>query len=196
MGRYLFPKFIAAVACLLLASACATSPIAKEYRQEAKAENLTFPMVYGNPDAYVGDIVLWGGVIIETTALKEGTRIIVLETALGDEERPRGTKYSQGRFIAMSPNFLDPALYKKGRKITVAGEVSGKKEMTLGETTYTYPVVTVKQIHLWEKRPRYRYYYPYGYPYDYWGWGPYWDWYPDYDGFDGGFEGDDEWDDE
>ena len=167
---------------LVVGLGCAAKPIAEQYRKEAKAEDLTFPMVLQNPDAYVGDIVLWGGDIVQTTNINEGTEIIVLETPLGGGERPEKVKESQGRFIAMSSKFLDPSIYKAGRKITLAGQVAGKKTRPLGETTYTYPVVTIKQLHLWKKRPPYVYY-----PYDYWGpgwgWGPYWGWGP---GFYGG----------
>ena len=170
---------------LIVVSSCATKPIAKQLREAAMAEGVTFPMVLQKPDAHVGDIVLWGGTIIETTNMKDGTEIIVLEIPLSGDERPGTSKDSQGRFIATSSKFLDPAIYKSGRQITIAGEVAGKKTLPLGKTSYTYPVVTVKQVHLWEKKHRYRYVYPYGY----WGWGPYWDgWYPsyyyDYDDFD------------
>jgi outer membrane lipoprotein len=191
MKRYPLFKFLVLALSLLVVSTCATPPIAKQYRQEAQAEDLTFSMVLQNPDAYVGDIVLWGGSIIETKNLKEGTELIVLETPLGREDRPRGAKHSGGRFIAISSKFLDPAVYKAGRMVTLAGQVTGKKAMSLGETTYTYPEVAVKQLHLWERRPRYIYH---AYPYDDWGWGPYWGWdsddYGDFDeDFDRGGEG-------
>jgi starvation-inducible outer membrane lipoprotein len=140
MTRYPLFRFLVLGLSLLVASTCATPPIAKQYRQEAQAEDLTFSMVLQDPDAYVGDIVLWGGSIIETKNLKE---------------------------------------------------VTGKRAMSLGETTYTYPVVAVKQLHLWERRPRYVYHV---YPYGDWGWGPYWGWDSDYYGdfdedFDRGGEG-------
>ncbi len=185
MTRYSLLKCLALSLSLLVASACAIQPIAKQYRQETKAEDLTFSMVLENPDAYVGDIVLWGGSIIETKSLKMGTEIIVLEIPLGRGERPMRAKRSRGRFIAMSSKFLDPAIYSAGRRLTLAGQVTGKKDLALGEMTYTYPVVAVKQLHLWEKPPRHVYDV---YPYDYgwWGWPPYWGWYPGYYGdFDG-----------
>ena len=43
---------------------------------------------------------------------------------------------------------------KKGKEITLAGEIVGKETKPLGKTEYTYPVVLVKQLHLW-KRPYY-----------------------------------------
>jgi outer membrane lipoprotein len=194
MIRHPLLRFLASGLFLVAVSACATKPIAKQYRQEAKAEDLTFSMVLQNPDAYLEAIVLWGGIIIETKNLKEGTEMILLETPLGRDERPKSAEHTRGRFIAVSSKFLDPAVYKEGAKITLAGQVAGKKSLTLDKTTYSYPVVTIKQLHLWKKRPRYIYY-P-AYPYDYWGWGPYWDgwgsywdWYPGYYDFDQDFEG-------
>lgn len=174
---------------LLVSTGCATKPIAKQYRQKADAEDVTFPMVLQNPETYVGDVVLWGGVIIETKNVKNGTDITVLETPLKGSERPKGRSYSRGRFIAHSSKLLDPEIYRNGRKITLAGVVRGKETLPLGETSYTYPVVSVKQLYLWEPRPNY------AYPYSYWGpygapyWGPYWGWGPSF-GFYGEYDED------
>ncbi len=146
---------------------CASQPISEQYRKEADAKHLTFPMVLQNPDAYVGDMVIWGGVIIKTIVREVGTEIVVLETPLGWGEEPKSAAYSRGRFIASSSKFLDPAIYNEGRKITLAGKITGKKTLTMDGTTYTYPVVSILQINLWEIRLD-----PYSYNY---GWGPYWD---------------------
>ena len=50
---------------------------------------------------------------------------------------PEGAEYSRGRFIAQSPQFLDLALYKREKKITVAGEIIGRESKPLGKTEYT-----------------------------------------------------------
>jgi outer membrane lipoprotein len=183
------------VLCLiaLVVSGCATKPIAKEYRQRAAAEDVTFSMVLAHPDTYVGKVVLWGGIIIKTENLKKGTKIMVLETPLQRSERPGARDYSRGRFIARSAKLLDPEIYRPGKKITVAGVVSGKERRSLGETTYTYPVLSVRQLVLWQS------YHPhYAYPRYRWApyWGPsgeaYWDWGPGfgyYGDHDEGFEG-------
>lgn len=161
-------RFLVLSSALIGVSGCAY-PISKEIRREV-TEDLTFPMVLENPTEYAGDIVLWGGKIIETINQKDGTEIIVLETSLDYLERPENDHESKGRFIAKTQKFLDPAIYKKGRKITVAGEIIGKETMPLGKGEYTYPVIMVKQLHLW-KPMRYRYDYWPGYGptyYDYW----------------------------
>ena len=163
-------KFIILV---LSISGCAY-PISEQLREEA-AKNVTFPMVLNNPPAYIGDIVIWGGTIIKTVNLKAGTEIFVLDTPLNHRGVPKKAIHSRGRFVAKSSKFLDPAVYKRGNQVTVAGEISGQKTLPLGQTRYTYPVMRIKEIHLWEKEhyypdffDDYGYYGPY-YPHYFWG---------------------------
>ena len=155
------------VLLFLITFGCAY-PISENLRQEAQ-KNLSFSMVLQDPMAYKGAIVIWGGKIIKTLNRKHGTEILVLQTPLNWRERPEGEESSRGRFIAKSPGYLDAAVYRAGRKVTVAGEVSGKETLPVGEIEYTYPVVIIREIHLWPKEKAY--YYP---PPDYyWGWGLY-----------------------
>ena len=69
--------------------------------------------------------------------------------------------------------FLDPAIYRSGRDITVAGEVQGSEVRRLGEIAYRYPVIAALELHLWKEplSPQsYPYAYPFGYPYYRRGW--------------------------
>jgi len=162
---------------VLLALSGCSYPISRELRREAKG-GPTFQMVLANPDAYKGRVVIWGGRVIETTNLPAGSELLVLETPLDSGLEPLASRYSQGRFIAKANCFLDPAIYRKGREVTVAGEVVGKESRPLGKTTYPYPAIAVKQIYLWPKARPYYYYYPdydwYWYGGPYWGPGPWW----------------------
>jgi outer membrane lipoprotein len=178
-------RFFVLVLFVAAVSGC-SYPISQQLRQEAR-KDLTFPMILKDPTAYMGSIVLWGGSIIETVTLSEGSEIFVLQTPLDYMEMPEAARHSQGRFIAKSSSFLDPEIYKNGRKITLAGEITGKETRTLDKSQYTYPVVAIKELHLWKKRRAYVYPYPYlGWYYGpgwEWGWGwygpgpysPYWD---------------------
>jgi outer membrane lipoprotein len=193
MAVHGFPRWVFLSVFLAGASSCAY-PISTELRNEV-GEGITFPMVLQNPTAYLGKIVLWGGLLIETVTLKGGSDITVLDTPLDYQERPEAARYSRGRFIARSPEFLDPAIYKKGRRITLAGEVVGKEAKPLGKVEYVYPVVMVKQLHLWKRQYYGPYYYYWGWPsfgpYSYRGYGPY---YGPYGwGYDDGF-GDEDFD--
>jgi len=175
MDRWLFPKVLLLLVIVILISACATSPIDKAYRLNARRDDLPFPMALRNPDQYAGSAVVWGGIIIQTKNLKKGSQIIIMETSLDDTTRPIDPRDTRGRFIAASPDFLDPELYRKGRAVTVAGVIAGKKILPVGDSNYTYPVVTIQQIYLWEEKKEPPEYY-YVYPRFYWGWGPHWYW--------------------
>ena len=140
--------------------------------------SVSFGEVQKNPEAFLGRTVIWGGLIVETLNRPEETLVIVRLTQLDFETRPRYTDRSPGRFVVRYPGFLDPLIYKEGREITAAGEITGKEILPLGNLQYVYPAITAKEIHLWERPPYYGpYYYPY-YPYDpyYPGWWyrPYW----------------------
>jgi outer membrane lipoprotein len=154
------------VAGLLLVGSlgCASYPISKQYQAMA-SKDVNFGMVLANPEAYKGAVVIWGGRIVETTNTPQGSEIIVLETPLNGWEEPSSPEYSPGRFVAKSSSFLDPAIYKPGKKITIAGQVTGGEEKPLGTTAYTYPIVDIKQLYLWPAPKIYAYE-----PVDYWPW--------------------------
>lgn len=142
-------------------------PISKQLRAQAD-KKLTFHQVFQNPEAYKGKIVIWGGEVVETINQKDGTTlIIVLQRPLDWTEEPEFRR-SEGRFIILVQGYIDPYVFRRGRRITVAGEILGKKVMRLGELEYPYPLLLSKQIYLWGQY----YYYPYPYPY-YWHY-PYW----------------------
>jgi outer membrane lipoprotein len=117
-----------------------------------------------------GARVRWGGVIVGVTPRKEDTCIEVGSRRLDRQGRPQRGDESEGRFLACAPGFYDPAVYAKGRALTVVGTLRESVVRKIGEYDYTYPVVAAEQVHLWPKRPRvqpsYLYYDPF--------WGPYW----------------------
>jgi outer membrane lipoprotein len=167
MPSRLAPRFAGLL--LLLAAAGCSHPISKALRSQAR-KDLTFPIALQDPARHAGAIVIWGGVIIETLNRKDGTDITVLETPLSSLGEPADARATRGRFIAQTPRFLDPAVYEKGLKITLGGEITGKTTRPIGEIPYTYPIVSIKEHYLWEEEVLYPYYHPYYYP----GWfGPY-----------------------
>ncbi|RLB06480.1 MAG: hypothetical protein DRG50_05605 [Deltaproteobacteria bacterium] len=111
--------------------------------------SISFEQLLEEPEAYKGKTLLLGGDIIETQNLPAKTLIIVLQRPLGHRGRPVGGDVSKGRFIISAAGFLDPAIYRHGRKVTVAGVVVGKKVRPLGEVEYTYPIIEKKELYLW-----------------------------------------------
>ncbi len=144
--------------------------ISKDLRASADP-SLTFGQVHQNSNTYKGKFVVWGGEIIETVNQKDGTtQIEAFQRPLGWGEEPKEALASEGRFLILVREYLDPYLFRRGRKITVAGEILGEKIKLLGEMDYRYPLLLSKQIYLWEE---YDYYpVPYYHPYYY---DPWWD---------------------
>jgi outer membrane lipoprotein len=160
---------------ILLISGCA-HVISKDLRTKTDP-SLTFGQVQQGPNLYKGKSVVWGGEIIQTTNQKDDTTLMeVFQRALGWRGEPKETIASEGRFLVLIEKYLDPYLFRRGRKITVAGEIQGERMQPIGEMEYRYPLILSKQIYLWEEYvyPVPYYYYPYYY--DLW-WGyPYWRW--------------------
>jgi outer membrane lipoprotein len=156
-----------------LLSGCA-HVISKDLREQVD-RSLTFRDVFQNPNAYQGKMVIWGGDIVKTTNQKDGTTFVeVFQLPLSRREEPNDTSPSDGRFLIFAEKYLDPYLFRRGKKITVAGEILGEKTMALGEMDYRYPLVSSKQIYLW--REYYYYPAPHYYPYSpYYYYDPWWD---------------------
>lgn len=158
---------------MFFTSGCAPV-ISKGLRAQVDKEIL-FEEVIQDPDAYQGKIVLWGGVIIAAKNQREGTLIEVLRTATDMNGRPKDVDRSEGRFLALYDGYLDVAIYAQGREVTVAGEIMEKRVLPLDEIEYIYPVISVKEIHLWSPKSKDRFYpyhhwhYPWGWYYPYWG---------------------------
>ena len=155
-------------------SGCA--PVISKQLRGQVAKELTLSEVLKDPETYKGKTVLWSGVIISSVNLKEGTIIEVLQKPADTRGKPKDVDESDGRFLALNPGYLDVAIYNSGRKVTVAGEVQGKRIQRLGEIDYTYPLISAKEIHLWPVEKEDRVYYPCPYwHYPRW-YAPYWYW--------------------
>ena len=156
------------VALLFLFPACA--PAISKGMKDQVDKNLRFREVFSNPDAFTGRVVMWGGVIIEAKNQKEGTLLEVLQKPLDWVGQPQEGDESEGRFLALHEGFLDTALYAKGREITAAGEIRGKRVQPIGEVEYNYPLLSAREIHLWPERVKERVV-----PAPYWGYPWWWD---------------------
>jgi outer membrane lipoprotein len=138
--------FILSVIALL--SACA-SVISKQGLREADP-GITFQVLLQDPDRQKGKVVLWGGEIVTTTVKEGETWIEVLQKPLNSDQKPEDTDVSYGRFLVHFRDFRDPAIYAGERKITVLGQVQGKKVMPLKEMDYPYPVLIPRESYLWK----------------------------------------------
>lgn len=169
-----FRYFIALA--FFLCAGCATHVISDESLRLVD-RSLSFDQLKENPDRYVGSYALLGGVIASVSNNKQMGQLEIVQFQLDRDNMPVESYRSGGRFLSQTDGFLDPYVYKTGRLVTIVGEVKGHKTMRLDQVEYDYPIIAVREIHLW--RPVEVRYYPYPYPYynDYW-WPPYRPWRP------------------
>ena len=169
----------AGILLFTLLSGCATTsegPLESDHA-------IAFTQIKDSPDSFKGQTAVLGGEVLTAKRLKDGTRIEVLQLPLSDSQVPvADLTQSQGRFLAIQREFLDPATIPHGTRITVTGELAGSQTMPLDETEYTYPVIEVRDLKVWPQMAEAPMYpvRPYPYYYPYWGpmWGPFWRPYP------------------
>lgn len=191
------------VGAVLMLSACAESihqvqrdtellgvPLGLEQEIDA---SVTFADLKRAPSEYIGRTVMVGGTVIRAKRLESGTEVEILQLPTEkdgplSEDRLR----SEGRFIAVREQFLDPASLPQGTPITVIGTVKGETTRALDESDYTYPILEAKHIIDWnsiasqrrrDRSPYYGAYYP---PYGYSGFSPYGGFWGPYGGYWGG----------
>lgn len=153
--------------------ACAVMP--EEVTRAALPADTSFLALVQDTGAYLGKEVIVGGYVLEVVNQAEQSRILVLQAPLGTGQEPKAKDLSQGRLILLHAGFIDPEVYAKERKITVAGKLLGSSTTDTPKEPYPYIRIQTSHIHLWpmerevSRDPRwdYRGYPPYSYP---WGW--------------------------
>lgn len=173
------------VVVAVLLSGCAS--VVPATIRTAAPGNVQVAEVRAQPAQYKDAMIRWGGSIVSTRNERDHTVLEIVARDLDSDGRPLAEDRSLGRFLLKTQGFLDPAVYKPERDVTVRGRVEGVVEQSIGEYRYTYPVVRADDIYLWKPRPpaapHYPYYYdPFWYdPWYPWGWPPYhrhWPYYP------------------
>ena len=99
---------------------------------------------------FSGDAVRWGGVIANVDNRQNETWIEIVARELNNSGRPREGDFSPGRFIAVLPGFVDPAVYAREREITVSGILEDAVEQMIGQHSYSYPKVVADNHVLWK----------------------------------------------
>ena len=164
------------LAILFGAIACSVMP--PEISRKAMPE-VPFAELIRDAGRYKGETAVLGGYIVEVANLADRSRIIAVQAPLGTAQEPKTKDLSQGRLVIISRDFIDPEVYQKERKITIAGKVMASSQTEKGRYPFPYLRVDLIHIHLWpvEKPVPYDPYLdPWGpYPYYPFGWRhPYW----------------------
>ncbi|HWR59568.1 MAG TPA: Slp family lipoprotein [Thermodesulfovibrionales bacterium] len=173
------------IVVLLSVSLFACAPVLRKDYLDSGIRDIPLSEVKQNPAQYKGKIFILGGIIVSTKVTEEGSLIEAISLQTDSRGYPAGS--SEGRYLALYPKekgMLDPQIYRKNRKISLAAEFVDTRQGKIDEAKYVYPFFSIKDFHLWEERTYFYqqpYYSPYYYnqywsdtPYPYWWQGPYW----------------------
>jgi outer membrane lipoprotein len=157
VSRSKFISIIPLLAAVIIVIASCAPPFPSHIMDRVD-KRASFSGLHKDPGSYKGKWVMLAGVIVDSITEKDGgTYLEVVQKPADSQGRPLQTDESGGRFIAVSKQFLDPAVYQGGREITVVGKVVGDSVRQLGGMAYRYPLLSVEALHLWEPSygPRY-----------------------------------------
>jgi len=141
---------------ILAAHLTACSVVSRDIREKAVLD-VSFGALTHHTEQYVGKTVILGGYIVELANRPDQSRLMILQAPLDSQDHPKSRKKSKGRFLVTTNEFLDPMLYEKGRRVTVAGKVAGQATEKIGDYAYTMPKIKSSELHLWDE-PKYRHY--------------------------------------
>lgn len=161
-------KLIAVVLLVFSLVSCG-SVIRTDYMQQG-TRNPSLTALIQDPDMQRDRLFILGGVIARTTLKADGSQIEALYVPVDSLGYPQGAVPSSQRFLALYPReqgILDPLIYQKNRRITIAGVFTGVVRGKVDEMEYVFPMFRITQVYLEPKRPAaVYYYYPawWGYP--------------------------------
>jgi outer membrane lipoprotein len=127
-------------------AACAPAPL---YKAAPSSVNATPQQVATAPANFHNLQVVWGGSVISVHNLADHSEIEVLSYPLDASQRPRLKEPATGRFIAITPGFVEPMDYPPGSLVTLHGTLDGARSGEVGQAGYTYALVHSDAMHRW-----------------------------------------------
>jgi len=176
-----------ACACLivLLLASCATPVLRSDLARQASPD-VPLPDMLARPEIYRGRLFMLGGILASTRLTDKGALLEAVYVPVDSNGQFLAGGGAAGRFLALYPKeqgLLDPLIFTKGRRVTVAAVFLSVSPGKIDTVDYTFPFLEIKDIYLWPEisevlvAP-----YPYSwYPYPHWPyapwpyrpWGPY-----------------------
>jgi len=147
------PKIALLISLALLLPLFSCSVISPEMRKEAMS-GIPLPVLIEKAQEWQGRVVIVGGIVLEARNDKGTGTLVVLQTPLSFREEPLSRDDSQGRIIVRAKGYVDPEVYSKGRRVTLAGMILGRVGTEEQGCLTTCLELESKELHLW---PEYRY---------------------------------------
>ena len=130
----------------VLLPACASQ--IPEQTRSASSRNSPEASARAGTQRFNGEHVRWGGTIAAVEKRESQTWIEVDRCHLSNNGMP-GKSHREGQFLARLEGNVDPAMYARGRHLTVVGDLENENSGAIDGYAYQQPVVNVEMHHLW-----------------------------------------------
>lgn len=113
--------------------------------------NVTFIELQSDPDEFIGKNLILGGTIMAINKSRGGSRLEISQLPLDAADQPQDDLRPFGRFLAKVPGVIEKGDYRIGSLVTLIGTVTGTATVTVDNEESVYPVLTVREIRLWQE---------------------------------------------
>jgi len=143
----LFGRIGLLIVFCLVTAAC--QPVLSDAMREQADTAFPPGELHADPEKYAGKTILLGGTVVRVTNEADRSVLELLQRPLGHRLEPESGDETLGRALIVFDKTLDDQIFHPGRKITLAAEILGSETRPLDQTTYTYPLLRVREYHLW-----------------------------------------------
>ena len=141
-----YKLYLANFLIIVFSVGCA-HPLSQEIRKGIDTD-ITFESLVEDPKSFLGKRVLFGGVIVVTRNVQDGTELEIVQKNIEPYGNLEAGDYSGGRFLFFSKDYLEPEIYSSGRELIGVGKVTGHKLGKVGDYSYNFPIIEVEELHL------------------------------------------------
>lgn len=98
---------------------------------------------------FAGQTVQWAGQVIAVRNLPRTTELEVLSYPKDYRGIPKLNRPSQGRFVAITEQFLEPLEFRPGTMVTIDGLIRGEHELKAAQGVMKVPLLQVQSLRRW-----------------------------------------------
>jgi outer membrane lipoprotein len=152
ISKYLMKKLLPAILLIIMLISCA--PILSQDTMKRGAFNVPLSALKKDPGFYKGWLFIIGGIIINTEVTEKSSVIEAIRVPVDSRGHLESIETTTGRYLAIYPEdkgLLEPIIFRKDRKMTLAGKFTGLQTMKINEVERIYPVFEIKELYLWRQ---------------------------------------------
>lgn len=147
MGYPLKQNWQIVLSLLLFVSASACTGVLTEQVRSTADEETLFEEIFQDPNRHIGKVFILGGEIIRLQHKGGKTEVEFAEIPLYRGGKPALGFDPGEHFFVIFPERVDEIFLKKGKVLTIAGRVIGKRNVH----GIDYPLFAYEEAYVWDK---------------------------------------------